>query len=57
MTHDELLEALLLHEFSELLFDLESLKPATEHLLNVYYAFLALCKIVSIHHSALEALK
>ena len=57
MTHDELLEALLLHEFSELLFDLESLEPATEHLLNVDYAFLALCKIVSIHHSALEALK
>jgi hypothetical protein len=57
MTHDELLEALLLHEFSELLFDLESLKPASEHLLNVDYAFLALSEIVSIHHSALEALK
>jgi hypothetical protein len=57
MTHHELLEALLLHEFSELLFDLEPLEPATEHLLNVDNAFLALCEIVGIHHSALEALK
>ena len=57
MTHHKLLEALLPHECSQLLFDLESLEPAAEHLLNEDDTFLTLCEIVSINHAALEALK